>query len=687
MPEKGAVVAELREYQAEAAQSIFDYLADVPTGNPVVAMPTATGKSYVIGEFIRRAIRERPGTRILVLAHREYLLTDNRKKLKTLWPEAPAGIYSAGLKSRDVDHAIIFGGIASVHRNPEQFGHRDYIVIDEAHLLSPRDGGMYQQVIRVLTAINPALRVIGLTATPYRLGQGMLTSDGIFTDTCYDITRMQDFEWLLRDGYLCPPKSKRTATKIDISKVKKVAGEFHLGQLEAALDVEVINHAACQEMVEYGHDRKCWVVFAAGVRHAERIAEKLNSLGVATAAVHSKVGEYARKSAMREFKSGKLRCLVNNNILTTGFDHEPVDFIGMLRPTTSTSLWVQMIGRGMRPWPGKDDCLVLDFAGNTMRLGPIDDPLVPMPKGDGGTRRAPAKVCEQCNTINHASAKECKECGAEFPPEANLDTSASDEELLRSHQPLPICDRSISRILREGVSIKEACLAMDIKDESRLERFSSNGDKWWRMEQIRSSIALRLHERLGWKKSEKELMVSADDVAGWFDPKKIKVDRAIAGKIAERLNGELSAYVEKLRYDRCTSVQWVLVPLRRSSLRERIVELYDRGSTMRDIYRALPGVGGDVIAETIDKYEDLKLSRIPPERILGLRKLGMGAVEIGAQVGVEYSKIGDFLWKNDARGERIRHGHTKPVTDEEIGYIESVRNWRNNGNEPAQQAL
>lgn len=426
-----------RYYQGEALDAIFNYFANGGTGNPLVCLPTGTGKSYVIAEFIRRVMQYWPGQRIMCLTHVKELIANNSATLKAIWPTAPFGIYSAGLKKKELSWPITFGGVASVVKAILAFGHIDLLLIDEAHLLSDDVDAMYGVVIQELLKLNPFLKVIGLTATPYRIGLGLLTNGKIFTDIVIDYTSLEKFNQLIRDGFLCPPISKKTTTKIDISKVGISKGDFNLSQLEKAVDVQDTNYLACKEMVEYGYERHKWLIFAAGVTHALHISDMLNSFGIPSIAVYAKMGDEARDRAIKDFKNDKIRCIVNNNVLTTGFDHPAIDFIGMLRPTCSPGLWVQMLGRGTRPSPatGKQNCLVLDFAGNTVRLGPINDPVIPKKRGEGSPGTPPIKICDQCGTYNHANARFCEECGFEFPISLNLAKSAGEEELLRSDMP------------------------------------------------------------------------------------------------------------------------------------------------------------------------------------------------------------------------------------------------------------
>ena len=421
----------LRWYQQESIQSIFTYFENGNTGNPVIALPTGTGKSLVIAGFVQKVLRMWPRQRFMVLTHVKELIEQNHGKLMQAWPTCPAGIYSAGLKQKDVMDSVIFGGCASVVKTIEAFGHRDLLIIDEAHLLSPKEGTTYQQIINRLKVINPYLKVIGLTATPYRLGQGLITDDGVFTDIIYDMTGIDGFQTLIAEGYLATLVPKKTETELDTSSVAIAStGDFQLNQLQAAVDRKDVTERALRELVAHGHDRKSWIIFSSGVEHAEHISEMLNEWGIPSAAVHSKMPSARRDEILRDYKSGALRCVVNNNVLTTGFDHPPIDLVGMLRPTVSPGLWVQMLGRATRPCEGKPNALVLDFAGNTLRLGPINDPIRPRKKGQRAGE-APVKLCEACGVFNHASARVCFHCGYVFPVRQKIAATAGTADLIR----------------------------------------------------------------------------------------------------------------------------------------------------------------------------------------------------------------------------------------------------------------
>ena len=166
------------------------------------------------------------------------------------------------------------------------------------------------------------------------------------------------------------------------------------------------NAAAVREIVQYGRDRRSWLVFCAGVDHAYHVRDALREHGIAVETVTGKTNDLERDYILGEFKDGRLRAVTNCDILTTGFNHPGVDLIAYLRPTQSTGLYVQMAGRGMRNAPGKSNCLVLDFAGNIKRHGPIDrvNPYDPSRNGKG---EAPVKTCPQCRSITFAGLRLC----------------------------------------------------------------------------------------------------------------------------------------------------------------------------------------------------------------------------------------------------------------------------------------
>ena len=417
----------LRPYQQEAIDAIYTYFEE-HTGNPLIVIPTAGGKSLVLAAFSEGVLKTWPDQRILIVTHVRELIGQNHAEMVGLWPEAPAGIYSAGLGKREANARILFAGIQSVHRRAAEIGHCDLVLIDEAHLIPTASATMYRRFLGELTAINPKLKVIGFTATPYRLESGMLhEGDGaLFTDVAYEVSVRE----LIDQGYLCPLVSKQPKTRLEVGGVGSRGGEFIASELQAAVDKEAITRAAVSEIIAYGAERKSWLAFCSGVEHARHVAEEFRNRGITCATIFGDTPKDERDGIIAAFKRGDIRALASMGVLTTGFNAPAVDLIAMLRPTKSAGLYVQMAGRGTRLAPGKANCLILDFAGNVSRHGPID--LVePRKSGGGGGGEAPTKVCPECESILPIAASECPDCGYEFPaPELKIAPTASTLAIL-----------------------------------------------------------------------------------------------------------------------------------------------------------------------------------------------------------------------------------------------------------------
>ena len=256
--------------------------------------------------------------------------------------------------------------------------------------------------------------------------------DALFDDIAFEVSVRE----LIDQGYLAPLISKQTSTQLDVSGVGTRGGEFIAGQLEAAVDQDPITQAAIDEVVAYGRDRRSWLLFCAGVDHAGHVCDAVRSRGFSCATIFGHTPKAERDRIIAAFKRGEIRALASMGVLTTGFNAPAVDLIAMLRPTKSTGLYVQMAGRGTRLAPGKDNCLVLDFAGNVARHGPID--LVkPKDKTNGeGDGEAPTKVCPACQTINALAARVCIDCGYVFPaPEVQLEATATTRPILSTGRP------------------------------------------------------------------------------------------------------------------------------------------------------------------------------------------------------------------------------------------------------------
>jgi DNA repair protein RadD len=454
---------ELRPYQTDAVSALFDYWRE-EAGNPLIDLSTGTGKSMVMATVIKDLVEGWPDMRIMVVTHVAELIEQNFLELVGIWPFAPAGIYSAGLNRRDSHSQIIFAGIQTVWNKVEQIGPIDVILVDECHLIPKNSNTMYGKFLAGMRDFNPDLKLVGLTATPFRLDSGRLDEgeDRMFDRVVYTYGIADG----VRDGYLAPLSSKETAMALDVKGVGRLGGDFKQSALQAAVDKLDVTRAAVDEIVAKGSNRRSWLCFCSGVEHAQHVAAEIRSRGITCETITGETPKEERRKIIEDFKAYRIRALTNNSVLTTGFNHKGVDLIAALRPTLSASLYLQMMGRGTRVLyaPGmpletpeqrraaiaagpKPSCLVLDFAGLVDKHGPVDmvEPKAPG-SGDG---ESPIKICPQeghdkngrpgCGEKVHASAHSCPCCGFEF----DIDTSpkitshAADTPIMSIAEPEP----------------------------------------------------------------------------------------------------------------------------------------------------------------------------------------------------------------------------------------------------------
>lgn len=406
---------DLRDYQREAVDAIFSYWDRAPSttekpASPLVVMPTGSGKSPTIGETVRRLVQDY-GCRVAIVTHRAELIVQDTKAVRSVWPDAPIGIYSAGLSRREV-RPITVCGIQSIARKPALLGRIDVMIVDECHLVSPTEGAQYHSTIAKLREENPDMRLLGFTATPYRLGQGYLTEgdDALFTAIAYTV----EVKKLITDGWLSPVVTGYATASISLDEVGVRMGEFAAKDLEMASDVDRVNVAVADDVkLAIDGGRTSALVFGTSVAHAKRLRNELQMRGISTETITGETPREERDRIIALFKARGLRAITSCDVLTTGFDAPVVDVLALVRPTMSPSLYVQMVGRGMRLATEKRDCLILDYGGNIARHGPVDDVRVkPKSKGDG---KAPIKTCPECAAQVPASASECGHCGFVFP--------------------------------------------------------------------------------------------------------------------------------------------------------------------------------------------------------------------------------------------------------------------------------
>jgi DNA repair protein RadD len=252
---------------------------------------------------------------------------------------------------------------------------------------------MFQTAFAALLNLRATLRIIGLTATAYRLDSGRLDEGG---DRLFDqVIFSYGIGAGIADNWLAPLIAKAPAAEsvINTAGVHKVAGEFNAGELERAADQANIVDAAADEIAVYAGRRFSWLVFCGGVDHARHVCDALRARGVNAATVTGNTPDRERREIITAFRRGEIDCLTGADIFITGFDIPQVDLIALLRPTLSTARYIQMVGRGTRKANGKQNCLVLDFGGNVARHGPVDNPAIRTAKNNGSGGDELVKVC------------------------------------------------------------------------------------------------------------------------------------------------------------------------------------------------------------------------------------------------------------------------------------------------------
>jgi len=397
----------LRPYQQQAVDQIINHLDGYQDSAPILVAPCAAGKSVMLSALCD-VFAKRTNGMILVLTHRQELVEQNHLKLPQ---RMNAGIYSAGLGKKQL-HKITIAGFQSIRNKASILPRVSYIMIDECDYALRG----YKEFIEAVKDRSPALRVIGMTATPYdgtanRTALHLMPLDkAIFTGVGAEV----QIGKLLAKGYLTPLQPYNADTQISTEGVKVDAktGDFAKGALQEAVDKDDINENVAREIVDIFDHRNAVMVFCAGVDHAIHLCASLRKIGQSAEVVIGSTSKSERAKLIKQFKEGDLKYLVGVDVLLVGFDAPIMDGIAMLRPTLSARVYVQALGRGMRLYDGKTDCLVADFVGNADRHGPIDEIEGNPPKTRSG--EAPVKTCDKCFSVILAGLKVCPVCGYEF---------------------------------------------------------------------------------------------------------------------------------------------------------------------------------------------------------------------------------------------------------------------------------
>src|SRR5215467_11989422 len=343
----------------------------------LVVAPTGWGKTVLFAHVIAwdQAHQQQP---VLVLAHRDELLQQAADKIKAVLPRAHIGKVGGGIQEWDA--AITVAGVQTVYRDCylKQMRQRHYglVICDEAHHMGvvvdkqgipiPGKGNSYQRIVEAL----PNAFWLGVTATPQRLDGHKIT--GFLGEAVY----RSDIIEMIEQGWLVDIRAIAVRTQTNLDGVKKQAGDYHLKELAERIDSPQRNRRVVEAYLEHARGRQ-FLCFSVDVAHAQHLADAFQQAGVNAAWVSGTTPMQERRRIIGDYGRGKIRGIVNVQILTEGFDDAlEVDDDGniaftsciiMARPTQSQTLFIQSVGRGVRLAPGKHDCLLLDLTDNVLK--------------------------------------------------------------------------------------------------------------------------------------------------------------------------------------------------------------------------------------------------------------------------------------------------------------------------------
>jgi len=353
-----------REYQLEAIEAIKAARMR-GVNRQLVSLPTGTGKTIIFSLLARQL-----NAKTLILAHTEELIGQAATKFSIVWPESDVGIVRA--EKNESDRQVVIASIQTA-RQPkrlEQLKARDFdlLIVDECHHAA---SGSYINVFDALGFFSPheinkkdyrisnhEKLLVGLTATPARGDKVGLYP--IFQEIVFE----KSLETMIRAGYLSPLVGLRVDTQINIQGVEVNAGDFVVSQLSKILNTQDRNQIVVENFKRYASERRRTLVFCCDVQHSKDLAAAFVGAGVKAAPIYGEMGSEERKRVLHDFASGSLQVLTNCQLLTEGFDQADIDCVLLARPTYSSGLYMQMVGRGTRLHPGKKDCLIIDFTDN-----------------------------------------------------------------------------------------------------------------------------------------------------------------------------------------------------------------------------------------------------------------------------------------------------------------------------------
>ena len=414
----------LRPYQQDALNAVLD--AFQRQRSVLLEAACGAGKTILFSSIIRHFAEKYPTMRSVILAHREQLVKQARDKLLKVWPEGEDKVGMAcksACSTVELEKPVVIASPQTLAARIGSMPPVQLAIVDEVHRLPPADRkSQYGGLMEALRGYYPEMRLLGVTATPYRLNHGYIYGDKCrhpeqnwFSDLAYKVGIYD----LQAQGFLVPLKLY-IADEPDLSDVgTSSTGDWNIDELAEAMSKSVHVNSAVEAVQRYASDRKHIVVFGVTIEHAEVLRDVFREAGYSTVAVHSKMPKAERDAALYAFDRGDVQVVCNVGVLTEGWDCTSVDCMVMCRPTKSAALYCQMAGRGLRLHEGKTDCLMLDLSGNYAEHGRPEEPRVKMGResgeGDGSWE------CPECHFVNEPKDRVCASCGYERPePEPEM---------------------------------------------------------------------------------------------------------------------------------------------------------------------------------------------------------------------------------------------------------------------------
>ena len=338
----------LRDYQSDICTQVLEALQ--LHRSVMVQMPTGTGKTMVLAELVKRLMSKDDGLGILIVAHRRELIEQIMATIKRM------GLNANNHSSLVNNQTITVESIQTVSRHIDTSGFTpSLVVIDEAH-------HALAKTYKMMWKAWPGAKFLGLTATPCRLnGRGFTDLFDVLVQS-WDIPTFIKEKWLSTYDFVSIKADSHTQLLISSLKKRGADGDYQVKEMDAVLNKRPSIERLYKSFVDYAKGMK-GIVYAINIDHARSIAEYYQSQGVSAVAIDSHTPVREREQLISSFRSGNVQVLVNVDIFSEGFDCPDVEFIQLARPTLSLAKYLQMVGRGLRPSKGKNNCMIIDNVG------------------------------------------------------------------------------------------------------------------------------------------------------------------------------------------------------------------------------------------------------------------------------------------------------------------------------------